>query len=135
MPRASWLAGTTRIAGAALLAALVGGCSEPAAPSQGGPDSTAVAALQQTVVAQQAQLAAQRDQAAAQQVQIAGLRGDVAALQTAVAAPRSNPTAGPKPAAPAIPTVIPPVAGIPTSDTTKGVASAKVTLTEYSDFQ
>ena len=40
-----------------------------------------------------------------------------------------------KPAVPAMPTLMPAVAGLPTNGTTKGDPNAKVTLTEYTDFQ
>ena len=40
-----------------------------------------------------------------------------------------------KPAVPAMPTLMPAVAGLPTDGTTKGYPNAKVTLTEYTDFQ
>jgi protein-disulfide isomerase len=65
-----------------------------------------------------------------QEARIAGLEGKVSALQTAVA------QAGTRPAATRAPTPapLPAVTDLPVSGTTKGVADAKVTITEYSDY-
>ena len=61
------------------------------------------------------------------------LRPTEEAMQTQVAAMQTGSAA--KPAVPAMPTLMPAVAGLPTDGTTKGYPNAKVTLTEYTDFQ
>ena len=77
-----------------------------------------VATLQQTVVAQQTQVSA--------------LQKQVVALSTAVV-PRQAEAAAAK--APAIPTLVPPVGGIAVDGTSRGSPQARLTLTEYSDYQ
>lgn len=61
------------------------------------------------------------------------LRPTVEAMQTQVAEMQTGSAA--KAAVPAMPTLMPAVAGLPTNGTTKGDPNAKVTLTEYTDFQ
>ena len=66
-----------------------------------------------------------------QQVSSQGTR--IAALETRVALPQqaaAQPTTRPVPTA----TVVPPVAGLVVDGSTKGVATAKVTITEYIDY-
>lgn len=66
----------------------------------------------------------------AQETRIADLEGKVGAMQTAVAqAPRAAAT----PAAPT-PAPLPAVTGLTVNGTTKGADTAKVTITEYSDY-
>ena len=110
---------------AALLAVGSGGCAATGESVQGGGTP---AALQRTVATQQAQITGQ-------QTQVADLQGKVAALQANVAqlGAGSGPSARPTP--PVIPTVIAAVLGLPVNGLTKGSPDAKVTLTEYSDFQ
>ena len=110
------------IVGMALLVALAAGCSSQTNPSQASVGvGVDVGSLRQTVVAQQ--------------TQVSSLQRQVVALQTAVPALKANPAPAAQPAAPAIPTLMPPVAGLVMDGTTKGPADAKVTITEYSDFQ
>jgi len=95
-----------------------GGPGDPAATSQSG------------------DLAALRQQVAAQATRIAALETRAALPQPTVAQPKPATgavTATAKPIQPT-PTVLPPVAGLVTDGTTKGVASAKVTITEYVDY-
>ena len=73
---------------------------------------------------------------AALQQQVAGQGTRIAALETKVALPRPavfTATATPRPAPPT-PTIVPAVAGLAVGGTTKGVATAKVTITEYLDY-
>src|SRR3990172_8834228 len=67
------------------------------------------------------------DAAAAQQTQIA-------ALEQLIVAQQNRGAPAPQPAV-AIPTALPPVVGLITEGLTKGSPQAKVTITEYSDFQ
>ena len=66
---------------------------------------------------------------------VTALETRVAALETRVIAQQSQlgalQTVG---ARQATPTPIPPVAGLPVNGATRGLASARVTLTEYADF-
>jgi protein-disulfide isomerase len=118
-----------------LLSGLVA-CSDspgasPAAVSQ--PDD--LAALKQQMAAQATRIAMLETREASSQARVVALETKGAALQLAV---QAKPTSGgatvtPKPAQPT-PTIIPPVAGLVTEGATKGAATAKVTITEYSDY-
>ena len=104
------------VAALMLLAVLATACAGQ--PNQSGD----LAALQQTVVAQQ--------------TQIAGLDEKVSALQRPAAAPPAAPAAAATRApAPPTATPVPRVTDMPVSGTAKGLESAKVTIAEYSDFQ
>ena len=85
---------------------------------------------------QSSDLAALKQQVAAQETRIAALETRFALPQPTVAPARpatGAATATARPIQPT-PTVIPPVAGLVTDGATKGVAGAKVTITEYVDY-
>lgn len=80
-----------------------------------------------------ADLAALRQQVAAQATKIAALETRAVAPPPAAAA--AQPTAGgPQPTAAPTPAILPPVAGLTTAENTKGAATAKVTITEFTDY-
>jgi protein-disulfide isomerase len=113
---------------AAALVAVASACAaQPAltpTPATAAKDDGSVVSLEKTVVAQQ--------------TQVASLQKQVVALQTAVipqGAGQAGPDTAPAAQVPAIPTLMPPVAGIAVDGASKGSPQAKVTITEYSDFQ
>jgi hypothetical protein len=115
-----------------------GGPGDPAATSQSGD----LAALRQQVAAQETRIAtletrvALPQPAVAQATRITILETRVALAQPVVTQPKPTTgaaTVAAKPIQPT-PTGIPPVTGLTTEGTTKGVASAKVTITEYVDY-
>jgi protein-disulfide isomerase len=107
--RLRWISPLALSAGLAIgvLACASGPPASPAAAGQGSD----IASLQQQVASQNARIAVL-------ETRVAG--GSAAQVQ-------------PKPAPPT-PTIVPPVPGIATDGTTKGSATAKVTITEYLDY-
>ncbi len=99
-----------------------------------------VATLQQQVAGQATRIAALEVKVAALQPVAAAQGTRIVALETKVAGPQSaaaqaQPTAsGPTPTFAPTPTIVPPVAGLVESGDTKGLATAKVTITEYTDY-
>jgi len=110
---------------AAALVALVAACVvQPAPTPPASNTSNSVESLARTVVAQQ--------------TQVASLQKQVVALQTAVipqGAGQAGADTAPVARIPTIPTLVPPVAGLAVNGTSKGAPQARVTITEYSDFQ
>ncbi len=82
----------------------------------------------------QADAAALAQRLAAQETRTATLQQQVNALGTAVAQQRAAAVGTPRPTALPTPTPVPAVTGLPVSGSSKGLASAKVTITEYSDY-
>ena len=111
-----WISLTT------LLIGLLTGCSSPASSPVAGNQTGGLANLKQQVAAQGTRISALETRVALPQPTAAQVR-PATGVVTATAKP-IQPT----------PTVIPPVAGLVTDGATKGVASAKVTITEYVDY-
>ena len=111
-----WISLTT------LLIGLLTGCSSPATSQVAINQTDDLANLRQQVAAQGTRIAALETRAALPQPTGAPVR-PATGVVTATAKP-IQPT----------PTVIPPVAGLVMEGATKGVASAKVTITEYVDY-
>ncbi len=116
-----------------LCAALLAGCAGAATPTADTGLADDLASLKQQVASQATLItgletqAASGQQAAADAERIAALETQVAQVQTA-AVPTATNTAQPTA------TMVPAVAGLVTDGNTKGLASAKVTITEYVDF-
>ena len=111
-----WISLTT------LLIGLLTGCSNPASSQVTTNPPDDLANLRQQVAAQGTRIAALETRAALPQPTVAQVRPATGAVT--VTAKPIQPT----------PTVIPPVAGLVTDGTTKGLASAKVTIIEYVDY-
>ncbi len=102
---------------AALLGGLLGGCGISATPPAAPSPSDDVGPLRQQVASQAARITSL-------ETQVALVQAKQATGGSAVATTTPQPTA----------TIVPAVAGLVTDGTTKGVASAKVTITEYIDY-
>ncbi len=114
----------------ALLAACAGPAATPAADTGLAKD---VASLQQQAATQAARIAALETQAAANP-QAGAQTGRLGALETQVAQVQTAAAPVPTETAEPTPTIVPAVAGLVTEGNTKGLASAKVTITEYVDY-
>ncbi len=117
------------LAAAAVGAALLAGCASPAAAPADSALADEVTSLKQQAATQAQRIDSLETQAAAgsQAGRITDLETKVAQGLTA-AAPTA--TEIPLPTA----TIVPPVAGLTTEGSTKGAASAKVTIIEYVDY-
>ena len=126
----------------ALFSGLLACSGSPGSPPAATTQSDELAALKQQVAVQATRITVLETRAALPQV-AAGQGTRIAILETKVAAPQraaaqATPTTGgatvtPRPTQPT-PTVIPAIAGLATEGNTKGSATAKVTITEYTDY-
>ena len=114
----------------ALLAACAGPTAAPAADTGLAED---IASLQQQAATQAVRIASLETQSALLQ-QVGPLATRIGALETQVV--QGQTAAAPLPTHTAQPTatMVPAVAGLVTEGNTKGLASAKVTITEYVDY-
>ncbi len=117
------------LAAATVGAALLAGCASPAAAPADTGLANDVTALKQQAATQAQRISSLETQAAAtpQEGRITALETKVAQGLTAAAPTATN---VPQPTA----TIAPAVAGLVTEGNTKGVASARVTITEYIDY-